>query len=101
MMRGRAERFTTRRHAAYLCTHLEFSIGLDRGRKTDDFEAGIIEVEPPHVKARDREATQTRRGLPQSRRTSADQPTQVTRADEQPTHRGTKPARTRLKDDAR
>jgi len=46
--RGQRSVFTTRRHAAYPALTNAFSIGLDRGHRTDDFEAGIIET-PAHA----------------------------------------------------
>ena len=51
-----------------------FSIGLDRGHETDDFEARIIEPEVPGQPACAAKATGSRRGVPPMRRQGDDQP---------------------------
>ena len=54
-----------------------FSIGLDCGRRTDDFEARIIETAVPGQLAYVAKATGRRRGEPTMRRQGDDQPTHV------------------------
>jgi len=45
-----------------------FSIDLDRGRRTDDFEAGIIETPVRGIPACAAKATRRRRDMPRRRR---------------------------------
>jgi len=52
-----------------------FSLGSNRGRRTDDFEARIIETAVPGQLAYAAKATGRRRGVPTMRRQSGDQPT--------------------------
>jgi hypothetical protein len=52
-----------------------FSIGLDRGHKTDDFEARIIETAVPGPPACAAKATPRRRKVPHTHRAGTDQPT--------------------------
>jgi hypothetical protein len=58
-----------------------FSIGLDRGHETDDFEARIIETAVPGQLAYVAKATGRRRGVPTMRRQGVDQPTHVDRGE--------------------
>ena len=58
-----------------------FSLGSNRGRRTDDFEARVIETAVPGQLAYVAKATGRRRGEPTMHRQGDDQPTHVDRVE--------------------